>query len=175
MIDGSEFSPFIFANQSLMYIQAIDPNLHDVHIFKGLLARCDSFCLFWHFIEHTFIQYIHPSPFDKVPLHLLIAGHCVQLSERNLPGVPSRQSNSGLPNSKPAELPRTLYSGMTGRLDARIRKCHIVAYILPKVPNQPWARMFKRLWSPGIDSKEWIPLAYAAWRAGTITLFLLGA
>jgi hypothetical protein len=26
--------------------------------------------------------------------------------------------------------------------------------------------------SPGIDSKEWIPPAYEAWRAGTITLFL---
>jgi hypothetical protein len=37
------------------------------------------------------------------------------------------------------------------------------------------ARIFKRLWSPGIDSKEWIPPAYVAWRTGTITLFLLGA
>jgi hypothetical protein len=34
---------------------------------------------------------------------------------------------------------------------------------------------FKRLWSPGIDSKEWIPPAYVPWRAGTITLFLLGS
>jgi hypothetical protein len=34
---------------------------------------------------------------------------------------------------------------------------------------------FKRLWSPGIDSKEWIPPAYVAWRAGTITLFLLSS
>jgi hypothetical protein len=33
------------------------------------------------------------------------------------------------------------------------------------------ARIFKRLWSPGIDSKEWIPSAYVAWRAGTITLY----
>ncbi len=41
----------------------------------------------------------------------------------------------------------------------------------------PWtrARIFKRLWSPGIDSKASIPPAYVAWRAGTITLFLLGA
>jgi hypothetical protein len=31
-----------------------------------------------------------------------------------------------------------------------------------------WARIFKRLWSPGIDSKEWIPPAYVAWRVGTI-------
>ncbi len=39
----------------------------------------------------------------------------------------------------------------------------------------PWARIFKRVWGPGIDSKEWIPPAYVAWRAGTITLFLLGS
>ncbi len=37
------------------------------------------------------------------------------------------------------------------------------------------AHIFKRLWSPGIDSKEWIPPACVAWRAGTITLFLLGS
>ncbi len=34
------------------------------------------------------------------------------------------------------------------------------------------ASIFKRLWSPEIDSKERIPPAYVAWRAGTITLFL---
>ncbi len=37
------------------------------------------------------------------------------------------------------------------------------------------ARTFKCLWGPGIDSKEWIPPAYGAWRAGTKSLFLLGA
>ncbi len=37
------------------------------------------------------------------------------------------------------------------------------------------ARIYKRLWCPGIDSKEWIPPAYVAWRAGTIILFLLGS
>jgi hypothetical protein len=30
-----------------------------------------------------------------------------------------------------------------------------------------WARICKRLRSPGIASKESIPLAYVAWRAGT--------
>ena len=35
------------------------------------------------------------------------------------------------------------------------------------------AIIFKRLWSPGIDSKESIPPAYVAWRAGTTTLFLV--
>jgi hypothetical protein len=29
--------------------------------------------------------------------------------------------------------------------------------------------------APGIDSKEWIPPAYVAWRVGPITLFLLGS
>ncbi len=37
------------------------------------------------------------------------------------------------------------------------------------------ARIFKRLWSPEIDSKERIPPAYVAWWAGTIALFLLGS
>ncbi len=38
-----------------------------------------------------------------------------------------------------------------------------------------WARIFKRLWIPGINSKEWIPPAYVAWRADRRTLFLLGS
>ncbi len=37
------------------------------------------------------------------------------------------------------------------------------------------ARIFKLLMSPRIDSKESIPTAYIAWRAGTTTLFLLGS
>jgi hypothetical protein len=37
------------------------------------------------------------------------------------------------------------------------------------------ARIFKRSWGQGMDSKSSIPPAYVAWRAGTITLFLLGA
>ena len=38
-----------------------------------------------------------------------------------------------------------------------------------------WGRIFKRLWSPGIDFKESIPPVYVARRAGTIILFLLGS
>jgi hypothetical protein len=37
------------------------------------------------------------------------------------------------------------------------------------------AGIFKPLWSLGIDAKASIPPAYVVWRAGTITLFLLGA
>jgi hypothetical protein len=37
------------------------------------------------------------------------------------------------------------------------------------------AGIFKPVWSPGIDAKASTPPAYVAWRAGTITLFLVGA
>jgi hypothetical protein len=43
------------------------------------------------------------------------------------------------------------------------------------IEKKPRARICKRLRSPGIDSKESIPPAYVAWRAGTTTLFLLGS
>jgi hypothetical protein len=46
----------------------------------------------------TFIQYIYPSPFAEASLHLLIT---CKLSGKNLPVVPSQESNSGLPYSKP--------------------------------------------------------------------------
>ncbi len=52
---------------------------------------------FWRFFSPSY-SYIRPSPFAEVPLHLLIAG---QLSGKNLPGLPSRESNSGMPCSKP--------------------------------------------------------------------------
>ena len=42
------------------------------------------------------------------------------------------------------------------------------------IVTQIRARIFKHLRSPEIDSKELIPPAYVAWRAGTTTLFLLG-
>ncbi len=40
---------------------------------------------------------------------------------------------------------------------------------------EPWARIFKRLRCPRIDSKASILPAYVAWRAGTITLFVAPA
>jgi hypothetical protein len=50
-----------------------------------------------------------------------------------------------------------------------------ILYPYAKILEDTRAPIFKRLWSPGIDSKELIPPAYVAWRAGTITLFLLGS
>ncbi len=44
-----------------------------------------------------------------------------------------------------------------------------------RVRIQARARSFKILRGPGIDSKESIPPAYVAWRAGTITLLFLGS
>jgi hypothetical protein len=60
------------------------------------------FVYFSYFITYihsiTFIHYIYPSPFAEASLHFLIA---CKLSGKNLPVVPSRESNSGLPYSKP--------------------------------------------------------------------------
>ncbi len=49
---------------------------------------------------HTFIQsqYIYPLPFAEASLHFLIA---CKLSGENFPVVPRRETNSGLPYSKP--------------------------------------------------------------------------
>jgi hypothetical protein len=46
------------------------------------------------------MQYIYPSSFAEVSLHLPNAGH---LSGKNLPGAPSREWNSGLSYSKPTQ------------------------------------------------------------------------
>jgi hypothetical protein len=47
----------------------------------------------------TFTQYIYPSPFAEVSLHLFIA---FKLGGKNLFVVPSREMNWGLPYSKRA-------------------------------------------------------------------------
>ncbi len=83
-------------------------------------------CLFIFFFYRTYIHTVQSSVAmhsAEVPLHLLIAGHCGQL-----PGVPSRQSNSALPYSKPTHYQLSYAATYTaawlaGRLDARIRKC----------------------------------------------------
>jgi hypothetical protein len=63
---------------------------------------------------------------------------------------------------KPFKEPRNLFpagrAGMTTLFDVPAR-----------------AGIFKRVWGPGIDSKEWIPPAYVVWRAGTMTPFLPGS
>ncbi len=55
-----------------------------------------------HSITVTFIQHIYPSPFCGVSLHFLIA---CKLSGKNLSVVPSQESNSDLPYSKPTRYP----------------------------------------------------------------------
>jgi hypothetical protein len=67
---------------------------------KGLVAVCHSFCLFLYFI--TFIQYNHPITFIQyIRRGLSPSPHRLWLSGKDLPVVPSRESNSGLPSSKP--------------------------------------------------------------------------
>jgi hypothetical protein len=59
--------------------------------FKGLVAVCHSFCLFFIFYNlHTIIQSHSYNTFAEASLHLLIA---CKLSGTDLPVVPSRESN----------------------------------------------------------------------------------
>jgi hypothetical protein len=78
------------------YTTPISPNPN----LKVWWQDATLFVYFWFYNIHTFIQsqYIHPSSFAEASLHILIA--CV-LSGENFPVVPSRESNSGLPYSKP--------------------------------------------------------------------------
>ncbi len=68
---------------------------------------------------------------------------------------------------KPIGIDAWYYKSLKIRAEALSPFTH--TYVLSR------AGIFKPLWSPGIDAKASIPPAYVAWRAGTITLFLLGA
>ena len=95
------------------YLHIIPRSFHQSTLFqssfiisKGLVAGCHSFLFIFQILSHTyihihsiiFVQYIYPSAFAEASLHFLIA--CM-LSGEDLPVVPSRESNSGLPYSKP--------------------------------------------------------------------------
>jgi hypothetical protein len=53
--------------------------------------------------------------------------------------------------------------------------CTVPSCTLSLMPKEPEPEFVNLLRSPGIDSKESIPPAYVAWRAGTTTLFLHGS
>ncbi len=69
---------------------------------KGLVAGCHSFYFFiFHIYNIHSFNHIHSIHLSVAILHLLIP---CKLSGKNLPvGVPSRESNSRLPYSKPTE------------------------------------------------------------------------
>ncbi len=80
---------------------------YTVLIFKGLLSGCHSFCLFSYFTT-----YIHSFNHNKfIRRHSLkplsISSSLCKLIGENLPVVSSRESNSGLPYSKPARCQRS--------------------------------------------------------------------
>jgi hypothetical protein len=76
------------------------------YIFKGLVARCHPFCLFW----YLYITYIHSITFIKyVHSSVAISGgsspsphRWSALWEKHLWGAAIQESNSGLPYSKPS-------------------------------------------------------------------------
>ncbi len=50
-----------------------------------------------------------------------------------------------------------------------------ISFLAPNFEKicQTWARIFKRLWSPGIESKEWIPPAYVTRYDNPIPIWFL--
>ncbi len=72
-------------------IAAYSEPLHGLRLAQRVASTRQSF----HHI-HT-ILYIQPSPVSEISLHLLIAS---KQSEKNLPVIPSRELNSGMPYSK---------------------------------------------------------------------------
>ncbi len=79
----------------------------------GLVAVCHYFCLFFIFSNiHSIIQSHSYNTFAEASLHLLIA---CKLSGTDLLVVPSPESNSGLPSSKPT----------------RYQLCHAAPYATP--------------------------------------------
>ncbi len=97
-------------------------------IIKDLVAVCHSFCLFFIFSNiHTIIQSHSHNTFAEASLHLLIA---CKLSGTDLPVVPSRESNSGLPSSKP-----TRYQ-LSHAAPCEPRRT-IILWLLPLL-NQTW-------------------------------------
>jgi hypothetical protein len=86
--------------------------LHKVTFKKVLVARCHSFCLFLYFTI-----YIHSFNHSHT-IHLSVAIrqsfssylHRCSAQWENLPVVPSRESNSGLPYSKPTLYPHHTFA-----------------------------------------------------------------
>jgi hypothetical protein len=76
---------------TLYSVQAFQGTVNVVPFKYSLFVYFSYFTTYIHSV--TFIQYIYPSPFTEVSLHLLIA---CKLSRKNLPVVPSRESGQNL-------------------------------------------------------------------------------
>jgi hypothetical protein len=73
----------------------LSPSIFTILFIKGLVARCHSFLFIFTLIEQTYNIYIYYS--ESTTLVIFIASARWRASS----GVPSRDSNSGLPYSKP--------------------------------------------------------------------------
>ncbi len=145
-----------------------------------LMARMTHFDSYWLFISLSFISFSLRSFLIRLDLFCPFSLICLLL-HFSFPFL--------------AQCCRSIWSFVLfqyhGQLYCRYEYCTCIRYLktfhstrtnnemdsklVRKSEIEARARIFKRLWSPGIDSKVWIPPAYVAWRAGTITLFLLGS
>jgi hypothetical protein len=83
---------------------AISAGILEQSFFLKFGGSCHSFFIYFVFFSyihnHMHTVYIHSYPFAEASLLFFIA--FVSLRGKNFPGVPSRDLNSGLPNSRPA-------------------------------------------------------------------------
>jgi hypothetical protein len=102
--------------------------------YKGLVAVCHSFCLFLFFI--TFIQYNHPITYIQyIRRGLSPSPHRLWLSGKDLPVVPSRESNSGLPSSKPTHY-QLSHAAPHYFLDCYRYKCFLLLCPMDEITNR---------------------------------------
>jgi hypothetical protein len=98
-------------------------------VFILFFVSCPSFYLLYLFQFHaftiTFIQYILSSPFAEASLHLYSLLKLL-LRGINLPGVRSRETNSGLPYSRPAHYQLSYAAHLTEL------RCTLPSYAAPK-------------------------------------------
>jgi hypothetical protein len=103
---------------------------------KCLVAVCHSFCLFFIFLYiHTIIQSHSYNTFAEVSLHLLIA---CKLSGTDLPVVPSRESNSGLPSSKPTRYQLSHAAPLADMAAARQHAREFIMEVVAVLSSQQW-------------------------------------
>ncbi len=146
------------------------------------------FCLF-----HKFLQDIHSYPFAEGSLLIKFLNATLQYSFSL-----SRQRTGGLASAVlTAKQRQPPFGGGTTRWGAislpsggrkslkhchlvtvsytTLSHCHLAAGAQSSHSHCIWDGIFKLWRSLGIDSKDSIPPAYVAWRAGTTTLFLFGS
>jgi hypothetical protein len=102
---------------------------HIVYLSERFGRRCHSFYLFCLIQSHTFITtFVLHSHYIRRDLSPFIA---LSLSGKNLPGVPSREFNSGLPYSRPSRYQLSYAAPYRVTLRPTELHCALLSYAAP--------------------------------------------